>query len=357
MCNIILFRVRSSLFNVYVQCPQTTSDKSYRVRFVKPFGVCMILGISNRFNDLIYGSRVLSIPLIRCDNQIFNRVIEKEVIEDQVLNVIVKEEFNEKLDHKDNNKLLKTGIETGENLNTIDTKIKTEIDIIDGYEFKGTVFREKNSSEIIDYTYVAETSNLREKPLTDICDKILTASSLTKHSTISTGEKPYINIFFSDTRDNDEENDVHTNTNYDSLPYKCDICTKTFKYKSWLKRHKLSHEVGHIQCNYCPKLFKRCDSLKRHLISHLGGGKSYDCQHCGKQLSYKFSLKHHINSQHIENVKKVCCPICQKKLSNHKELRYHNNRVHSGMKPFICWCLIAFHAPNKLYQHRRKMGH
>jgi len=154
---------------------------------------------------------------------------------------------------------------------------------------------------------------------------------------------------------NDEENDVHTNTNYDSIPYKiCDICSKTFKYKSWLKRHKLTHEVGHIQCNYCPKSFKWCYNLKRHLITHLGR-KSYDCQHCGKQFSYKYSLKYHIDSQHIEKVKKVCCPICQKKLSNHNVLRYHNNRVHSGVKPFICWCLMAFHAPNGLYRHHRKM--
>lgn len=71
-----------------------------------------IFAISFRFNDLLYGSRVLSIPLIRCDNHIiFNRVIKKEVVEDHVSNVIVKEEFHEELDHRDNNELLKIGFE------------------------------------------------------------------------------------------------------------------------------------------------------------------------------------------------------------------------------------------------------
>jgi len=52
---------------------------------------------------------VLSIPLIRCDNRIFNRVIEQEVIEDQVFNRSIKEEYIGELGHKNDRQLLQTG--------------------------------------------------------------------------------------------------------------------------------------------------------------------------------------------------------------------------------------------------------
>jgi len=43
----------------------------------------------------------LSIPLVRCDDKIFNKTIKKEVVDDQVLNEIVEQETIDEPDYND----------------------------------------------------------------------------------------------------------------------------------------------------------------------------------------------------------------------------------------------------------------
>jgi len=44
----------------------------------------------------------LSIPLVRCDDEIFNITIENEVVNDQVSNEIVEQETIDEPDYNDN---------------------------------------------------------------------------------------------------------------------------------------------------------------------------------------------------------------------------------------------------------------
>jgi len=71
-------------------------------------------------------------------------------------------------------------------------------------------------------------------------------------------------------------------------------------------------------------LFKRKDYLKRHCITHFGG-KNFDCEECEQSFSLKFNLKHHIDTQHNENAKKVICRKCGTYLSGSRQLKYHDN--------------------------------
>jgi len=54
---------------------------------------------------------VLSIPLIRCDDQVFNRIIKQENIVDQVLSGIIKQENIDETDHHNDSQLLQKGYE------------------------------------------------------------------------------------------------------------------------------------------------------------------------------------------------------------------------------------------------------
>lgn len=54
---------------------------------------------------------MLSIPLIRCDNKIFNGIIKQEIIGDQVFNEIGKQENTDETYHNDDSQLLPTGYE------------------------------------------------------------------------------------------------------------------------------------------------------------------------------------------------------------------------------------------------------
>ncbi|GFQ99110.1 hypothetical protein TNCT_319541 [Trichonephila clavata] len=51
--------------------------------------------------------------------------------------------------------------------------------------------------------------------------------------------------------------------------FSCSDCSKAFKYKKNVKRHKKNvHGANENKCNHCNKNFARSDSLKRHLNSH-----------------------------------------------------------------------------------------
>ena len=53
--------------------------------------------------------------------------------------------------------------------------------------------------------------------------------------------------------------------------YKCDSCNEEFTYKYLLLRHKSSkHEETLFKCDICEKDFARNYNLKRHLKVHSG---------------------------------------------------------------------------------------
>jgi len=52
---------------------------------------------------------VLTIPLIKCDDKIFNGIIKKEVIDDQVFNGIIKLETTDEKDYNDDSQALQLG--------------------------------------------------------------------------------------------------------------------------------------------------------------------------------------------------------------------------------------------------------
>ncbi|KAL5238741.1 hypothetical protein ACI65C_006162 [Semiaphis heraclei] len=58
----------------------------------------------NAIHDILHGSKVLSIPLVRCDDKVVNRTIENEVVDDQVSNEIVEQETIDEPDNNDNAK-------------------------------------------------------------------------------------------------------------------------------------------------------------------------------------------------------------------------------------------------------------
>ncbi|KAM9305352.1 zinc finger protein 646 [Gastrophryne carolinensis] len=51
-------------------------------------------------------------------------------------------------------------------------------------------------------------------------------------------------------------------------PYKCDACGRTYRHKSSLINHKLTHKTGIYQCSVCPKQYSNLMALKNHLRFH-----------------------------------------------------------------------------------------
>lgn len=54
----------------------------------------------------MHSSRVLSIPLIRRDDQVFNEIVKQENLDNQVFNGIIIEEIIDETDNHDDSQLL-----------------------------------------------------------------------------------------------------------------------------------------------------------------------------------------------------------------------------------------------------------
>ena len=80
----------------------------------------------------------------------------------------------------------------------------------------------------------------------------------------------------------------------------CQICFKTFRDASTLKRHLLTHsDERPYKCTECDKAFRRKDHLQEHVIVHKLI-RPFSCQTCGKSFSRKNGLKTHmIRTTHL----------------------------------------------------------
>ena len=82
--------------------------------------------------------------------------------------------------------------------------------------------------------------------------------------------------------------------------YQCDLCGKKMTYSNNLANHrKCVHEgTRNHTCETCGKSFSSAQKMKHHIKAIHNGQKDYKCESCGKAFSEAGNLKKHINSLH-----------------------------------------------------------
>lgn len=120
----------------------------------------------------------------------------------------------------------------------------------------------------------------------------------------------------------------------------CEICSKTYTYKSWFSHMKEVHGQLKLKCEKCNFTFKCEQYLKRHILfTHHGlrppwRYRRYDnnqsdeveCSECSKKFCNKYSLTTHIRNCHSKE--RHQCKICKSVLKSKTYLMTHMKRVH-----------------------------
>ncbi|XP_077298110.1 uncharacterized protein LOC143919594 isoform X2 [Arctopsyche grandis] len=186
----------------------------------------------------------------------------------------------------------------------------------------------------------------------EICSKTFTyKSTFDRHLTTHTGEKAFKCDICSKSFALKRNLAAHIESHLGIKSHKCDICLKTFVLKSYLTAHMKSHTgFKPHKCDICFKSFVKKCFLVKHEKSHTGD-KPYKCDICLRSFIHKSSYVKHMKS-HTE-IKPYKCNICLKSFTSESNLATHE-KYHTGEKSYKCSiCFKLFNWKHNLSVHMK----
>jgi hypothetical protein len=146
----------------------------------------------------------------------------------------------------------------------------------------------------------------------------------------------------------------------DSLIFECDLCQKSTKDRTSMKKHLDGHK--NWQCINCSKIYKSKENLKHHLRCYFDS-VHVTCHVCAKSVN-KWKFNRHMESHNLKPTKtnhvedKVYkCEICCLKFNKLNNKSTHVKRMHksksiNGLDNFKCVeCSSRFRTREELRLH------
>ncbi|KAL0803297.1 hypothetical protein ABMA28_017208 [Loxostege sticticalis] len=114
--------------------------------------------------------------------------------------------------------------------------------------------------------------------------------------------------------------------------FACDICHKTFKTKSRLESHLVTHNAAAAKklafCATCNVQYKNIYVYRNHLRTSANHSeRAYPCPECNKKFVSKVYWTKHYNFYHLQK-SKFNCEICSKMFISDWRLKLHKQTQH-----------------------------
>ena len=142
----------------------------------------------------------------------------------------------------------------------------------------------------------------------------------------------------------------HMQDMHGKLLHKCDVCSKEFRQKAEVDKHRATHlrdEPLPYPCSSCPQSFKTFEEFQDHSRTHQMM-KKFGCAQCGRRFKDEAKLhKHMIN----HNTNPYSCQRCKKTFrSKHTYLKHR--KMHGDNQKFTCdLCNKHFSSAESLHMH------
>ncbi|XP_017274022.1 zinc finger protein 62 homolog isoform X2 [Kryptolebias marmoratus] len=120
------------------------------------------------------------------------------------------------------------------------------------------------------------------------------------------------------------ESQSSTSPNKEERPFKCSLCSRTYRHAGSLLNHKNTHKTGHFSCTFCAKPFSNPMALRNHTRIHTQK-KKYVCLTCGKAFRLA-SILHNHQRVHNRALSHFGCPSCGKRFQGRSGLKRHRCR-------------------------------
>ncbi|XP_052427481.1 zinc finger protein 646 isoform X2 [Carassius gibelio] len=104
-------------------------------------------------------------------------------------------------------------------------------------------------------------------------------------------------------------------------PFKCNICSRSYRHAGSLLNHKNTHKTGHFTCTFCAKPFSNPMALRNHTRIHTQK-KKYVCPTCGKAFRLSSILYNH-QKIHARGATHYSCQTCGKRFQGKSGLKRH----------------------------------